>query len=62
MKLQYRKKKEYIPFHKQFQKCHEENNLFYIDCYICGQKIIICKKYNDICHSKACFSQRYKHE
>ena len=45
-------------FRKQVLECERSKNRVEIKCVHCGRINLICKKHNDICHSKACFEER----
>lgn len=48
----------YKSFREQFIECRDSGNSFYEDCYGCGHKLIMCKKYGGQCVSKKCRSER----
>ena len=52
------KKKKYKSFRKQFQECEKNKTRYSVMCYMCGQEILICDKYKEVCHSKACLKER----
>ena len=52
-------KKKYKSFRKQVMECEKSGNLKEEDCcYMCGQKLLICKKYGAICKSSVCRKER----
>lgn len=47
-------KSNYKPFSLQFRQCTVNETAFLEECPICGQKLIMCKRYGGQCRSDKC--------
>jgi len=54
---------KYIGFREKFLECEENGNLLEDEhCPMCGQKLLICKKYGGQCNSGKCRAERIQEE
>ena len=49
---------KYQSFREQTIKCERNGNSFIENCFICGEKLIMCKKYGGQCISSKCKLER----
>ena len=53
----------YKSFREQLLECKENGNLMEEEhCFMCGQKLLICKKYGGHCNSGKCREERITEE
>ena len=45
-------------FREQYLECVENGNLIKVKCFWCNHEVLVCKKYDTYCHSKACKNER----
>lgn len=50
--------KKYKSFRQQITDCEKNGNRIEVRCIKCGQRNLICKKYNCYCNSGACRKER----
>lgn len=50
----------YKSYREQSIECDKNGNRIEVMCPMCTHIVLVCKKYNDYCHSKACLKERIK--
>lgn len=50
---------KYERFSDRLRKCNEDGTLFRERCPVCGQELLMCKKYGGQCNSGKCREERW---